>query len=415
MTPQNRWKLIQEVLDPNSTTEVKGNQSYAIEYIANIKKKFPHLTIDLIQQFAKEKRSGAELCREFKINPNAFVAFCKFHQVSCGFTQCSPEVKAKLDSKEVLEDLIKGKNSESLANELGVSPSLILQKLHQHGIEWDTNKGRSSVEIEVADFIKSIYSGEVIENTRSVIPPKEIDVFIPELKIGFELNGIYHHSFQEKRHNEKFKLCKDVGVRLIQITDHDWKFKKGLIQRKVKHILGCNTYTEKVFARNCTIAKSTNIEVRNFVNDNHIYGHKNCQHCYKAEFEGKIVAVMTFTKNHLERFCSSTSVVGGFSKLFKFAVADLNLTEVVTFADLSWSDLTNNVYVINGFELDKINNPNYWWIKGSQKLSRQKCQKHKLGKMKTFDPNKTESEIMREAGYHKYYDAGHAKFKWKHP
>ena len=356
MTPKNRWKLIQEVLDPTKNTVIKGdNETWVNNYIGTIKKKFPQLTVELVAEYRTLKKSGAQLCRDFKINPNSFVAFCRFYQVSCDFTQCPLDIKAKLESKTWLEESIKNKNSEILAVDLGVSPSLVLQYLHKHDIDWERG-GRSRAEIELETFIKNIYSGPVISNVRNVIPPKEIDVFLPELMIGFEMNGIYYHSWDKTRHQIKSKEASKQGIRIIHITDFDWDSKRTLIQKKISHILG--VANNKVFARNTTIKKATNAEIRAFVNDNHIYGHKNCQHCYCLEHNGNIVAVITFTKNHLERFCSSVSVVGGFSKLFKTFLTDVNPDKVISYCDLRYGN--GKLYESTGFTLEAITEPDYW-------------------------------------------------------
>ena len=47
---------------------------------------------------------------------------------------------------------------------------------------------------EFIDFITSIYPGEIQTSVRNVIPKGEIDIYLPELKIGIEYNGLYWHS-----------------------------------------------------------------------------------------------------------------------------------------------------------------------------------------------------------------------------
>lgn len=68
---------------------------------------------------------------------------------------------------------------------------------------------RSRGEIELCKFIKSIYSGQVLENDRTVIKPKELDIYLPELKLALEYNGEYWHDETKKRkpgyHKEKQK------------------------------------------------------------------------------------------------------------------------------------------------------------------------------------------------------------------
>ena len=44
------------------------------------------------------------------------------------------------------------------------------------------------------DVIKSLYSGEIVENCRNIIKPYELDIYIPKKKIAIEYNGIYWHS-----------------------------------------------------------------------------------------------------------------------------------------------------------------------------------------------------------------------------
>lgn len=52
----------------------------------------------------------------------------------------------------------------------------------------------SSKEIELKNFIKNNYSGEITENSKNIIKPYEIDIYLSELNIGFEFNGLYWHS-----------------------------------------------------------------------------------------------------------------------------------------------------------------------------------------------------------------------------
>lgn len=58
----------------------------------------------------------------------------------------------------------------------------------------------SAEEKELAAFIKSCYPGQVLENWRGLTEDgksqahsKEIDIYLPELKLGFEYDGLYWH------------------------------------------------------------------------------------------------------------------------------------------------------------------------------------------------------------------------------
>ena len=66
------------------------------------------------------------------------------------------------------------------------------------------NYSVSNEEVEFKKFIESIYDGEIIFNDRNALNGKEMDVYIPDLKIGFEFNGLYFHSeyFKEKNYHK---------------------------------------------------------------------------------------------------------------------------------------------------------------------------------------------------------------------
>lgn len=74
---------------------------------------------------------------------------------------------------------------------------------------------------------------EVVGNTRTVIPPKEIDIWIPSLQLGIEFNGIYWHdkakwladlenrtSFSPEA--QKTLMAKNQGLTLVHIWEDDW-------------------------------------------------------------------------------------------------------------------------------------------------------------------------------------------------
>ena len=68
------------------------------------------------------------------------------------------------------------------------------------------NLGVSKLEKEIFDFIENIYNGKIIENYRfeknlSPAKSREIDIFLPDIKIGIEIDGLYFHS--EKNGKDK--------------------------------------------------------------------------------------------------------------------------------------------------------------------------------------------------------------------
>ena len=53
----------------------------------------------------------------------------------------------------------------------------------------------SKAQSEIVDFVKS-YNFSVLENYKEIIPPKELDIYIPSLNFAIEYNGLYWHSLR---------------------------------------------------------------------------------------------------------------------------------------------------------------------------------------------------------------------------
>lgn len=70
-------------------------------------------------------------------------------------------------------------------------------------------------------------------NNRNICDGLELDIFIPELKLAFEINGIVHYKpiYGEEKFNKikekdilKNKSCKDKNIRIITIKDESNRF-----------------------------------------------------------------------------------------------------------------------------------------------------------------------------------------------
>ena len=283
----------------------------------------------------------------------------------------------------------------------------------------------SGAENEIFDFISTYVECE--SNNRKIIKPKELDIYIPDLKIGIEYHGLIWHSerFKEDRnyHLDKLNSCNSKGLKLIQIFEDEWLFKKEIVKSRLLNII--NKTPNKIYARKCKINLITSKEARIFLNENHIQGFVGGSVYLGLFYDSELVSIMTFgglRKNlgqeskegsfELLRFCNkiNTSVIGGASKLFKYFCNNFNPNEVISYADRRWSE--GSLYENLNFDLISKSIPNYFYTKNYIRENRFKYRKSELIK-KGFDSNKTEKEIMSEKGYYRIYDCGTLKFKWK--
>ena len=86
---------------------------------------------------------------------------------------------------------------------------------------------RSKLEKYTQRIIRSTYPRlKVLYNTRSIISPLELDIYIPSLRLAFEINGPVHHSpiygtsvLASVQHKDTKKLdeCSQANIDLIQV------------------------------------------------------------------------------------------------------------------------------------------------------------------------------------------------------
>jgi len=94
----------------------------------------------------------------------------------------------------------------------------------------------SRLQLEILDEIKRMYSGKIETNTRKIIS-KELDIYLPDLKIAFEVNGIFWHSTKYKDRNyhyNKFKECFDAGISLFYLYEDDVRNDKNKVFKYIQ-------------------------------------------------------------------------------------------------------------------------------------------------------------------------------------
>ena len=116
---------------------------------------------------------------------------------------------------------------------------------------------RSTAEDILRQDISTIYKGTIISNTRKIIKPLELDLYLPDLKIAVEYNGTYWHSKNvgkdKEYHLNKSILCREKGIRLIHI--YEFEPYQEQIQLLKDLILGKDNYPKDDFNKNNLIEK----------------------------------------------------------------------------------------------------------------------------------------------------------------
>lgn len=271
---------------------------------------------------------------------------------------------------------------------------------------------KSYIEDIISDILKEL-NIEFTQNRKNVIFPLEVDFYIPKFNMCIETNGLYHHCHLNKDnqyHYNKYVMCKEKDLQLIQFWEDDIRDKREIIKSYLKSKFGLN---EIIYARKCKIVEIKSKDAMSFYNKYHLQGStKNGKH-YGLIYNDELVSCMSFSKKNenvyeLTRFCtkSNITVVGAFSKLIK----KYSNYDIVSYSNNDYSD--GSVYLKNGFECISENKSSMMYTDLNVRYSREQFMKSKLKEMfpESYDDNKTEREILE---INKIYQCvGSGTIKW---
>lgn len=350
--------------------------------------------------------------------------YCELHKFPMVDMKMSDAaISIKLMDKDYLIDAYNsGKTFQEIADDIGSSKATVALAFKEHEIAAKApnsyprkfNK-RSIPEIEMEDYIRSLGVTTTSSN-RILEGGLEIDILCGDGKVGFEYNGTYSHSEAGGKdrtyHLKKTTLAQDNGIKLFHIFGDSWALKKDITKSIIASKLGI--YQHKTYARKCKIVELEKHVKGSFLEQNHLQGNDNSKYDFGLEYNGDLVAVMTFCKSRfnknytweLSRFACKqhTMVHGGFSKLLNH-FRKLHQGSIISYADRTIS--FGDVYKNNGFALLKINPPSYTYI-----TERVQVRQHRAGFMKSrIDAGElSESDAMKLKGYHKVWNCGTMTF-----
>lgn len=300
---------------------------------------------------------------------------------------------------------------------------------------------KSAPEDALASFL-SVFTA-VEQRNRTLIGPKEVDIYLPDHKLAVEYCGMYWHSHGDKdderknkqRHAEKHHLCAEQGVRLLTIYETEWLERPQMVKRLLRNAIGRSR--GKLMARKCELRKPTIQEARAFYEKYHPQGSTGTGDNFGLYHNDRLVACMRFTfggndRGHgargrqwtLSRYATRLPVAGAASRLFKVFVKEHNPNEVKSFSDNRLFD--GGMYEHLGFVLEADVPADYqvWSLKvGLRPKSHYQrrlipARLQEYGVKDHFDPKhdpRTEAEITYAMGARRIYDCGKKRWQWTAP
>lgn len=300
------------------------------------------------------------------------------------------------------------------------------------------NHMKSSAEDAIAAYLARFTT--VVQRDRTLIAPKEIDIYLPEHNLAIEYCGMYWHSHgdrdderkNKRKHAEKHRLCAEKGIRLITLYETEWSERPETVKRMLRNAVGATR--GKLMARKCTMAKPTVQEARAFYEKYHPQGGPGTGEHYGLYYKGKLVACMRFTFGGndrgssaktrqwtLSRYATRLPVAGAASKLFKAFLAEHSPPTVKSFSDNRW--FNGAMYEQLGFDLEADVPPDYQvWSQRlglrpkphyQRRLLPARIRDHEA--KIAFDPEKdtrTEAEVTYLMGARRIYDCGKKRWVW---
>lgn len=182
-------------------------------------------------------------------------------------------------------------------------------------------------------------------------------------------------------------IARSEGYPLI-ITEDRWNNQRNMMQKRLMAHL---ELFSQAYARNCEVRRIDKAEAKAFLAENHSYGYAACRYCYglflkrqtghiaeemqalggaQDDNTGRLIAVATFSnarkwiKDGKEirsyewtRYASlpDLRLSGGMGKLLKAFIKDVQPDDIMSYADLEWSE--GKVYKTLGFKEEEIKDP----------------------------------------------------------
>lgn len=249
------------------------------------------------------------------------------------------------------------------------------------------------------------------------------DICIEESKTLIEIDPSYTHSTVKNHwggcrdkyyHRDKSNVATAEGYRCIHIFDWD----------DVDKIVDSLKPKKAIYARNCKIYR-LNLDVASkFLNDYHFQGSCRGQLlCLGLVYNDELYQVMTFGKPRYDkkhsvellRLCTDPryTVVGGASKLFKFATEGYGLNDIISYCDLS--KFSGDVYQKIGMELIRTTPPQEVWSRGSDKITANLLRQRGYDQLFNthYGKGTSNEELMLANGWLPIYDCGQAVYEFK--
>ncbi len=218
---------------------------------------------------------------------------------------------------------------------------------------------------------KGIRCSRQMRNDSEVICAElpEINKYKVILPLELSAKSLEEARIQSEMTEESIRFIRSMEGYPLIITEDRWKSQRLMMEeRMLAHL----KIFSSVFARNCIIRKIEKSEAQAFLKATHSYGYAACKYRYGlfSKADDRLIAVATFSnarkwiKDGKEvrsyewtRYASlpSVRICGGMGKLLKTFINEVHPDDIMSYADLEWSE--GKVYKTLGFSCESEKEP----------------------------------------------------------
>ena len=257
----------------------------------------------------------------------------------------------------------------------------------------------SKAEIEIAEYVRSLYDGEVTTNCRNMLTEhKELDIYIPSLKVAFEYDGMIWHSDRYRvdanYHLKKTEECANKGIKLYHIFEYEWINRQEIVKDKIKHIIGVN-YNEYNHNSDYKIIKINEEEAKEFNERYNLQGHIISSLYIGMYRNNELKSMLSLQKENnnkwrVVRFTDNVNNNLIVNSIINYFIDKYKPNKIEAYEDRRWvANSNDSIYRRNGFELVDIIPPDYGYTKGQNDY------------------------CHLSNDYYRIYDCGQYKYEWK--
>lgn len=266
-------------------------------------------------------------------------------------------------------------------------------------------------------------SPHAIQSERTQINPYELDIFIPNLNLAIEYNGLHWHSEKIKGRNyhvEKMQRCSIKGIHLVQIFEDEWKNNKDAVLSYISQLASINIV--EVSSKSCYVKRVDRDLSLKFLKENQIkvLPTEDYDISYALIYNTQPIFIMNFKKNDnnhwkITDYASSkyTKITDTILPLINAFVDENKPHSITVDVDLRLVNPRDNIFKDIGFRFSEYKEAEYFYTDGHKRYLPDEfsCEKIKEKFPSIYNSDLTELEMMDKTYIERIWDAGRIRYE----